>query len=149
MDLRRPASSKRTYNQNNINSLEEISLIAIVKQFLEKANNFIESDDENLKNHYEPVRLYLKRTCKVPWAISILEKLIVGLNESYQNRRYWFWQLFESYETTELILPEIFDSSAWSYKVKYGMDQIPIFDDFTNHSHCKTLMKNSFHSSEI
>ena len=124
MDLRpvcissKSLSLQRTENQN-INSLEEISLIAIVKHFLEKTENFSESDDENLKNHYEAIRLYLKRTFKVPKAKSILEKLTVGIiDESYQNQRYWFWQLFESYETTELILSEIFDSTAWSYKVK-------------------------------
>ena len=123
MDLRpvcissKSLSLQRTENQN-INSLEEISLIAIVKHFLEKTENFSESDDENLKNHYEAIRLYLKRTFKVPKAKSILEKLTVGIiDESYQNQRYWFWQLFESYETTELILPEIFEKSAWSYKV--------------------------------
>ena len=129
MDLRpvcissKSLSLQRTENQN-INSLEEISLIAIVKHFLEKTENFSESDDENLKNHYEPIRLYLKRTCKVPKAKSILEKLTVGIiDQSYQNQRYWFWQLFESYETTELILSEIFDSTAWSYKVKVISDR--------------------------
>ena len=106
-----------------VNSLEEISLISIVKYFLEKAKNFSESDDENLKNHYEPIRLYLKRACKVQKAKSILEKLTVGEIETYQNQRYWFWQLFESYETTELILPEIFDSTSWSYKVSNGILQ--------------------------
>ena len=129
MDLRpvyissKSLSLQRTENQN-INSLEEISLIAIVKHFLEKTENFSESDDENLKNHYEAIRLYLKRTFKIPKAKSILEKLTVGIiDESYQNQRYWFWQLFESYETTELILSEIFDSTAWSYKVKVISDR--------------------------
>ena len=109
-------SSQRRENQN-VNSLEEISLIFNVKHFLERAKNFNESDEENLQIYYEPIQLYLKRTCRVQMAKSILEKLTVGLIETYQNQRYWFWKLFESYQTTELILPEIFDSSSWSYKV--------------------------------
>ena len=40
-------SSQRRENQN-VYSLEEISLIFIVKHFIEKAKNFNESDDENL-----------------------------------------------------------------------------------------------------
>ena len=125
------ASSKRTYNQN-INSLEEKCLISIIKQFLEKANKFSKADNDNLKKHYEFVRLYLKRTYKVPRAISILEKLIIGLNESHQNQqnqRYWFWELFESYETTQLTLPEIFNSSAWSYKVR---NDLSVFTSHVN-----------------
>ena len=109
-------SSQRWENQN-VYSLEEISLIFIVKHCLERAKNFNESDEENLQIYYEPIQLYLKRTCRVQMAKSILEKLTVGLIETYQNQRYWFWMLFESYQTTELILPEIFDSSSWSYKV--------------------------------
>ena len=109
-------SSQRRENQN-VNSLEEISLIFIVKHFLEKAKYFSESDDENLQIYYEPIQLYLKRTCRVQMAKSILEKLTVGLIETYHKQRFWFWKLFESYQTTELILPEIFDSSSWSYKV--------------------------------